>query len=277
VRNNKQGQGPATAQKEEQFASAIRVNLQIVSAKVSFPYIHGDLHAGSGYNDERECDGSPVVFCREAVRQGADFRAFLCDRDLDSAKTLRQNALADDPRVEIYCCDNSEVLSRMEGFIRATQPHPDLAVGSIIIDPNGYFDEKTVPHERLIQFAANFQRIDLIFNLNLTTYHLGSGHKRNETGKWATKFFPHPAEIPGIFNRAHGLVGIRQPNGHSFITLVLRNFETDSHEKLGLYDIHGHTGRRMLEVLRSVGQLDLSWVSELPRVPAPSEVPPRAD
>ena len=46
----------------------------------SFFYI--DLNAGSGYNDEACCPGSPLAAIDELVQQGCtNYRAVLCDKD----------------------------------------------------------------------------------------------------------------------------------------------------------------------------------------------------
>jgi hypothetical protein len=257
-----QGQGPTTRHKERIYGSIFKINRDIAKRICKrFPYIHVDLNSGSGYNEDRKCDGSPVVFHDLVASGSMDFRMIACDIDPQAVDTLRSRELAGDNRVDIVCCDNKEIFPLVEQRIRETQGRPYMATGSVVLDPNGYLHRKQTPVDELMAFAQKYPRMDMILNLNIRDYLRVVGLRAKPTStKWHSMFWPHPKELPELFHREFGLVAIRKPvngTGDAFITLVMRNYQAGDHQKLGLYDFTRDTGKQMLTELRDAGQLSL--------------------
>jgi len=263
VATGRQGQGPATAYKERTFGSALSVGLRIFKSRLAtsgFEYVHADLHAGSGYNHERGCEGSPVVFHRLASGAGVLFRAFYCDNDPTKTLALEETDAGRCVRSDVICSDNASALCTVWEYILATQPRPDMAVGSVIIDPNGYITDAAVPSATLKDFARQFPRMDLIFNLNMTHYRQVRGLERKGAKPGGLTYLPEPSKLPQEFARQFGLIQIREPvDGNKFMTLVLRNVKTGSHQRLGLFDIHSEIGGNMLKECRYAGQIPLRF------------------
>src|SRR4051812_1061599 len=80
------GQSAATIDKERRIAACLSVGMKIAEAKFGqsgFAYWHLDANAGSGWNEEVNVPGSPLVFWQVAnlYLNGLGPRAFFCDRD----------------------------------------------------------------------------------------------------------------------------------------------------------------------------------------------------
>lgn len=247
------GQGSGTILKERSFASALTLGLQISQKPklAKYSYFHADLHCGPGWNHERQCAGSPAVFLRAAEAVGrSNYHAFFVDKERSHIAALEATVLMGNPRCYAMCGDNESVLPVLERFIINAGEKPRYAIGSVLIDPNGYLDG--VPVDALRKFAARFERMDLILNFNMRTKRLGESHIQKGTGRWASKTWLDLAEMPAAFSRPYqyGLIQERVTYGDPFVTMVLRNIDTGDHRALGLVKMTSPQGERIVEKYR---------------------------
>lgn len=246
----RQGQGQLTALKERGIAAAVSVSLRMASRLPDFTYWHADLNCGSGFNELAQCAGSPLVFVREAVQQRRqNFRALFCDHD-EAAVVKLQSALGEHPNCYCLPWENRLVLPVLAEWICKHERNPQFAFGSVLVDPNGYFDEATVPHKQLIEFAHRFPRIDLIFNLNVRTYRLSAPHVLAGRGKWSNKFLPSPRQLPAIFARRHWLIReVMSKGGDPFVLLIGRNLRANDHTSMSMFHMDSARGQEILDAI----------------------------
>jgi hypothetical protein len=265
-----QGQGTATAFKERGFGAAFRVSMNLSNGKnvARFPYWHIDLNSGSGRNEDARCDGSPIVFLEMAAQHRPNFKAFFCDHDLKAIEALSARVGS-----TAYCfgCDNREILAVVSAAIAKAERNPSYSVGTVVCDPNGYTGD-AMPHEEIAQFAQRHERIDLIFNLNVSTYQWMKGNIRLRRKGWESKFCPSIREFPAMFHRRHWLISeIRSPGrGHRFVILIGRNFPTDGHRSMGHYRFESIDGERILQEFEGAAQR-ANPLGTLPQLPGLSE------
>lgn len=240
-----QGQGGATWLKERGFGAAFRVSLGLANAPDvrRYPYWHIDLHSGSGTNENVGCDGSPIVFLNEYERspRPGPLRAFFCDADAQ-----RLHGLAARVGGAAFCfnCDNGEILPVVSEAIAAAERRPWKSVGSIVIDPNGYLDESTVPYAALREFCVKHPRMDLMLNLNVRVYKMSKGLQRKGQHGWQSKLLPRVDQFGELFCRKHWLISdVRRPGGDSFVMLIGRNMRTGDHRALGFHHLESARGR----------------------------------
>jgi hypothetical protein len=244
----RQGQSIATVDKERRIAAAMSVSMRIannVFGGKGYRYWHFDANAGNGWNHEVGVPGSPVVFWHvaETCLRRMEPAPFFCDRDAMAIEQLRAR-LGHIPAGAgsiLLPGDNEDGLGVFADSIRISEK-PHYAVGSLIIDPNGYYYRSAkgigAPVAGLQWFVREFPRIDIILNLNMRTFHLqrGAGHA-----------VATPASVLASLNRKHWLVS--QAGGQSrHLLAVGRNMATGDHKALGLYDIDSDAGRKILNV-----------------------------
>jgi three-Cys-motif partner protein len=248
----RQGQGVTTEHKQRTLGSVFTVSLSIAKQKniAAYHYHHADLHSGSGFNDDAGCKGSPLVFL-EAMRASGRrlFTADFIDNDHDKICLLERavgEAFADyRDRVRFVASSNRDALDGFEARIRSLNRYPQYAMGSILIDPNGYLDD--VPLERLRSFSARYPRIDIIHNVNLTYLRRAVAQRRlMPTSRWSEKDLRNPFDLPEVLNRR--FVQIQERNsgrGHAFITLVMRSMQTHAHRDIGLFNLTSPRGQQI--------------------------------
>jgi hypothetical protein len=248
-----QGQGEVTADKERRIGAAISVNMKIAENRFGDfqgkSYWHFDANAGSGDNDSLSITvpGSPVVFWEAAERHlsGLKARPYFCDNDPDAirALTARLASRGLDKRSVIHCCDNEVALAAFERQIRASRENPRHAIGSVVVDPNGYFyrsaEGNGAPVESLIEFTRAFKKIDVIINMNMRIYAMQAerGHKG----------LMSPLEVFAKLNKQHWLVARAGRRGSRFLLAIGRNFETGDHKRLQLYKLDSPQGAFIVE------------------------------
>lgn len=252
-----QGQSDYTWIKEERFAPVLAQSLRISKAEAveRFAYYHVDLNAGSGYNADVGVWGSPLNFLSAVTRTDRqNFYAFFVDQDLDCIRELIQRpAIAERPdRVSVFHADNGEVLSVLAEFIAARERKPWYAVGSLLVDPNGYHGG--VPWESLQRFCAAHSRIDVFLNLNVRSFKLERACK--ERGRKGFEHYRiHPvSEFSRWFSRPNWmLTPVLQVAGNSWVQLVGRTMktQTDGYRSLGFYDIHSDRGRAIVDSIET--------------------------
>ena len=278
-----QGQGAGTLDKERKIGSAESIGMTIANGlarrqawRQTRPYFHLDLNAGSGWNDIAGCPGSPVVFLELAQRQitHMPLYAWFCDINPTAIARLEQWLLQyghlPQRGISLLCEDNLSVIARFAEQIRR-RDRPEHALGSLLCDPNAWFHRNQkgegVPVEEIIQFAAEFPKIDIIFNVNYRVYAMQRGAGHNVLS---------PDQIRTRLNRAHWLVSRQHLGGQNrFWLAIARNVTTGDHRRLGLVHWDGPEGRYVMNVVSGGRQgtfqdeLELS-VPQRRRRPAPT-------
>lgn len=244
----RQGQSIATVDKERRIAAAMSVSMRIANSVFGgkgYRYWHFDANAGNGWNHEVGVPGSPMVFWHVAGNclPHMEPAPFFCDRDQLAMRHLSAR-LGHIPAAAgsiLLPGDNEDGLVAFAATIRSCEK-PNYAVGSVIIDPNGYYYRSAkgigAPVVGLQAFVQEFPRIDIILNLNMRTFYLqrGAGHN-----------VATPTEVLASLHKKHWLVS--QAGGQSrHLLAVGRNMATGDHKALGLYDANSDAGRDILNV-----------------------------
>ena len=267
---NKQG----TPRKQAGFAMVLRQNLKITKSKTlgDYPYWHLDCNAGCGYNHVADCPGSPLVFLEQAERVGREFRAFFCDNDPEAMEQLRAATLFAVERtlssaIRGVCCDNAVAVKLFSDWIAEDEGRPELAIGSIIVDPNGHPNgparerhRKRVgyPGDTLLAalkgFLDSHRRIDLILNLNISLFARARKCKDNPNTPGFDDW-EDPEDVLGLKPlKAHWLV--RNPSrggkGDRFVMFIGRNTSIGMKGFEEFYPIDSHRGQLILKNLTRV-------------------------
>lgn len=253
-----QGQGDTTELKERGIQRAIELNLRAVCANPTkwasrYPYHHLDLNCGSGWNERANCFGSPVAAVRAMINEKKEkYDALFCDINPEATKALLRVPEMNDPRCFVIEGDNHEVLDVFAERIRRLNSNPAYAMGTILCDPNGCFDDKAVPIRELWKFTREFPRIDLILNLNEFVNACFRGHVRKGTDGFKDRLYIDIPDLPTFLNRKYWM--IRQPiqkNGHRFVMLIGRNFRMrDDDPAWGLHHLDSPAGQAVMERIR---------------------------
>jgi hypothetical protein len=224
--HNSQGQSLNTLDKVRQFGAAILINLIIVRKKCPQDhYRHIDLNAGSGWNDDFDCPGSPLVAVQLLEENLSRWDATFYEINPDRATKLWRR-LRGIPHCTVEQFDNKVFLERSLKIIKPWD------VGSVLVDPNGwlYRNKSTgigCPVEEMIQFFRSHRRMDLIANLNLQFYKKARGAEKKLPSHPTYPYMHGPEELPLLFHKRYGLISKRSQNGHStFVRLILRNIPT---------------------------------------------------
>jgi hypothetical protein len=245
-----QGQSRATIDKERRIGSLLSISMQVAASKFSggrWNYFHFDANAGSGWNEVVDAPGSPRVFWDLADRHLANmpFHAFFAERSLSRAHALLR-AVPDLPQGSgsyVFARDNQEVLAVFAQFIR-DHDRPAHAVGTLIVDPNGWFYRNShgegAPVTGLYEFANEFPKIDIALNLNARTYRLQRGDGQCVQG---------PEEIMQQFRKEHWLVSYANYGGNTYFLAVGRNKIRGEHKALGMYALESEQGRYIINLI----------------------------
>jgi three-Cys-motif partner protein len=230
-----QGQSEdATEIKQRGLSFAFRVGLAVVQ-KHRYPYFHFDLHAGSGYNIEADCIGSPLAFLSEVRRANCEnYFAGFCDKDKSQVKTLLSRPELDHERCRIFHGDNAEFVRMIPAIITHNNDRIFYATGSVLSDPNG----ADVPIDELSWLARTCPRIDTILHWNSTII------KRLRNGIKPTQISLKDA-IRQI-GKTHWL--IREPAGiHQFTMLIGRSYRFNDWPAMGFYHLDSAKGQDILQ------------------------------
>lgn len=161
--DNNIGHGNCTASKQEGLSIILRQHIAIVKYIFAKPYIkpkqyiYIDLYAGSGKNQEEDCDGSPVIFLREAIGN-IDYRAFFIEVEPGNSIYLRA-AVSFANHHEVILGDNRDVLPRI------LQSIPPKSYGLIYADPNGLLD-----FDLLADAAKKCPKLDVLIRYQAASY-----------------------------------------------------------------------------------------------------------
>jgi hypothetical protein len=229
-----QGQGDATEIKQRGLSFAFLIGLTVMQIFPQYRYFHFDLNAGSGFNDEAGCIGSPLTFLREAGLAEIDFFAGFCDRDHGQVKSLLARPELHNERCSIFHGDNTELLSMVPYIVRGHKEKLEYAIGSVLSDPNG----ADVPIDAIAELAKICPKIDVIFHWNsVITKRLRYGIKPTQVLL---------QDVPRLVRKQHWL--IREPLGiHQFTVLIGRNFRPNDWRSMGYHHLDSERGQEIIE------------------------------
>lgn len=244
-----QGQSLATIDKERCIGSALSLGMQVAASKLSrYTFWHFDANSGCGWNDKVDVAGSPLVFWALADQRmpHMDVRAFFADWHRPSMDSLLERLKPmgrAEARSYLLPGDNAEGIEVFAEAIRQSGDRPQFAVGSLIVDPNGYFYRNQkgegAPVEQVLAFAREFPRIDIILNLNVRTYRLqkSQGHA-----------LLMPREIFAALDKKHWLVRRTHCGRDEFMLAIGRNFPTGEHKGLGMHGLSTEAGQHVISL-----------------------------
>jgi hypothetical protein len=185
---------------------------------------------------------------------------FFCDHNPEYMRELQRRLGAVRDKSVLLQGDNQEAIEVFAECIRRAE-RPKYAIGSILIDPNGYFYRNQAgdgaPVDAVKWFSREFPRIDLILNLNIRTYQMQTAHGHAVEA---------PREVLRSLNKAHWLVGQTHTAGRRFLLAIGRNMPTGDHRALGLYRLESPQGQWIMNLAEGKRQHELP---ELPRISAP--------
>lgn len=257
----KQGQSENTEEKSRGFSSVFRQQAAVVTASPYLKhstYVHVDLHAGCGWNEEVDVIGSPLLFQEIARQHRMTYRMFCCEIDRARCKQLGER-LKTDHHSFPHCGHNEEMCEIVPDLMRHHGIEPSDAVGSILVDPNGFVDQ--IPWNGLQKLMKVCGRLDVVFNFPGTAYTRNVGHSE----------YVHIDRLPELLNKKHWFV--RKPlNVHKFTLCVGRNtdkLKIPSRDGLPFADWHSIEGRRYrlkamtresdLKNITLPGQMEFGW------------------
>lgn len=115
--------------------------------------IYIDTNAGSGYNEDVGCPGSPLIFLNEAERLHVNYQAYLVEKDPALFGKLGERVKGCNARA--ICGDNKEVVPDILSRI------PKNSLGLIYVDPNG------IPDWQMIADASRrAEKLDILIRFN---------------------------------------------------------------------------------------------------------------
>lgn len=235
-----QGQGDGTRFKERRLEAIFYINLTICNKSERlrrFPYFHFDLYAGSGYNDQADCLGSPLAFLDAVEESGKHhFYAHFVDKDPINChklfNRLKTSVYAD--RCFVHPGDNADFVEAIPYIIKARNISPDHAMGSVLIDPNGH----NIPWDHLIELSKLCPKLDFFINYNTTVALRIEGLKKYTYRGRLERL----ADVPKLLGKNY--VQIATPVGarNRFVLLICRNFFTSNYARLGIYHWDSYEG-----------------------------------
>ncbi len=139
---------------------------RILEKYPTYPQIYHyiDAYAGPGYNEEEQCDGSPVIFLKTAEKLEIDYRAWFVENDIKSVKELRERVKGY-RNCEVYPFDNTRSVPEIARGL------PDNAFGLVYADPNGIPD---------IDMLSKVSRILKLDKFDILIRYNATATKRNE-------------------------------------------------------------------------------------------------
>lgn len=120
------------------------------------PIIYIDTNAGSGYNQDADCKGSPIIFCEKAIDWQVNYRLFAIEQNRGRCSQLEMN-LSRFRNCNIFNEDNQKCMSGILSSLKSG------LVGLIYVDYNG------IPNWKMIEESSrhfNSSRLDILVRYN---------------------------------------------------------------------------------------------------------------
>jgi hypothetical protein len=220
------------------------------------PYIHVDLHSGTGQNHHANCKGSPAVFLDAARKHGVPYHAFFIDKRRESLDALRaRTALqgdlyADAGAISYICADNRAFLPTLPDRIsqETRWRRAEDSRGSVLCDPNGISGDRCgfPPLDLFAAVMARLPRWIVLIHYNYGASARTAGYNRSPVARGMMATLPLEA-ILSAFSYRHWLIA--DPGaGHGRAHTVL----CGSHVPIpphpaGLHALDSPEGRRLRE------------------------------
>lgn len=227
----KQGQGRTTANKIAAIEAFFTQNIAVVRHAIrSEQYFHFDLNAGCGFNEVAGCIGSPIAFRNAAVKASMpDAWCFCCELDVDAACKL-QARTEDDDRTFVTIGRNQDFIEQIPDIIAEHGGDPELAYGSILIDPNDH-NREAIPYDGLRFLADQCPRIDVVFHFpQLAMKRVVCSVAKGRHPESCAKDCFHIDELPRIIGKKHLWIKQTEELGN-FALVVGRNTDNISSDK----------------------------------------------
>lgn len=248
-----QGQSEYTPLKQLGLASVLDMNMRLVQKVFDkYPYcprsyFHIDLTAGSGFNEDCNTDGSPLVF-RNIVANKMDYRAFFCDLRKDSCGRLKRR-LASDRRSYIFYGDYASFLTVAPELIASPQvigfrQKPEYAYGTVYLDPNG---PKLISDgmNQLADFFAVCPRMDFVVNISATAL------KRTQHLNWS---YTLQDLMQGVNKNYWQIKTVNPGDKWQWTILIGRNRRFSGWQREGFYEVNSPAGALILDGLSKKGR-----------------------
>lgn len=241
-----QGQSRDTEEKERGFGSFFGQQCRIVNAIFSrwehnrYLYFAFDAHAGSGWNDQVEVVGSPLLFCEVAANASLDnYRLYACEKDARRAAELRQRT-QDNVRVCVVNSDNAQFIAAIPDIIRDAGENPQYALGHVLLDPNSAAAD-SIPWKEVASLAQVCPCIDIAFNYPALS--MKRADRACRALNIQCRCYVDIEQLPDLFCKRH--MYIRSPIGDWHFTLVVgRNASYGDHPGLRIYRWNSEGGRQ---------------------------------
>lgn len=161
--SNGQGQSWITPIKQENLGRILGQHLAICKnifkkRSDSLFYYYIDANAGSGYNDEADCEGSPLVFRREVQKARLPFVAYLVEQKAEFCTALNV-AIGAKSKMIVIEGDNRQVVPILICGI------PRGSYGLLYVDKNGIPDFDLL---RQASWMPQIAKIDILIRCPAT-------------------------------------------------------------------------------------------------------------
>lgn len=246
-----QGQSAATAFKERGFIATLATNIAIfnsINAKLGgwAKYHQFDTNCGSGWNDSANVMGSPLAF--HVARGNTPCVAYFVDKDPLAISRLRTR-----PEMHEYYCvheDNAAFVARIPDIITKHGDKPEQAIGSVLIDSNGFRD---APINALIPTLERCRRLDVILSISGTNIKRVQGAIQAGTLAESSDFFDLRTLVgsAGALKKKHWL--IKEPVGQQWTILVGRNAPVGDYPSELFSDLSSERGEAILSYIMTKG------------------------
>jgi len=188
------GHSRATVDKEAGLSKLLSQHVntvkRIFEKYPNYPQVYHfiDAYAGPGYNEEEQCDGSPMVFLKTAENLKIEYRAWFVEADIKSVKELRDR-IRGYHNCEVCPFDNAKTVPEIARSL------PDNAFGLVYADQNGIPD---------IDMLSKVSRIPKLAKFDILIRYNATAAKRNEP-QTGMRMLDHISKI----NKSHWI--IREP------------------------------------------------------------------
>lgn len=213
------------------FKYHMSVVREVLGNHPNFPQIYHyiDTNAGSGHNEELDCDGSPLIYEKEIRQIGIGGKSWLIEREPENADILRDLVGG-----EIIIGDNRDVL---HGIIARL---PWRAFGLLYHDPN------TVPDFDLLTKACRNSRM---YKMDILIRCSGTSIKRARSA-YPDKFC-NLQEYLSKINKKYWLVRrLAHGDRHQWTFLFGTNWkDIKDWKKRGFYRIDSAEGKQILHTI----------------------------
>jgi len=164
---NNMGQSDCTPVKHEHYQTVMQAHMKICRNMIqgrnyaARQYLHFDINPGDGGTPGDY--GSPVITSTIAARLDLPFRGVFIEIDETNAKRLSER-FADAWNITVHHGNHADILPQYitNPPLQDKNGRSDWIFGSLFSDPNG----SAPPWELLTEFAAVYQRIDIIIYLS---------------------------------------------------------------------------------------------------------------